>query len=135
MPKLDTNSTADDVLQGVDLSRKVALVTGASGGLGLETARALTAAGATVVIAARDVEKTRAAVQSIRERVPTASLENLELDLHLARQRALLRGGLSRGPRPPRSSHQQCRRMATPLATRWMASSCKSAPTTSAISS
>jgi NAD(P)-dependent dehydrogenase (short-subunit alcohol dehydrogenase family) len=81
MPKLDSNSTTDDVLQGVDLSRKVALVTGASGGLGLETARALTAAGATVVIAARDVEKTRAAVQSIRDRVPTAALENLQLDL------------------------------------------------------
>src|SRR5437899_11157314 len=81
MPQLDANSTTDDVLQGVDLSGKRALVTGASGGLGRETARALAAAGATVVLAARNVEKTKAAVQSIREHVPTAALESLPLDL------------------------------------------------------
>src|SRR6266481_1894308 len=72
MPKLDANSTTDDVLRGVDLSGKRALVTGASGGLGRETARALAAAGATVVLAARSVEKTDAAVQSIREHLPRA---------------------------------------------------------------
>src|SRR5258706_10080727 len=81
MPTLDANSTTDDVLRGADLSGKRALVTGASGGLGRETARALAAAGATVVLAARSVEKTDAAVQSIREHLPSAALESLQLDL------------------------------------------------------
>jgi NAD(P)-dependent dehydrogenase (short-subunit alcohol dehydrogenase family) len=81
MPKLDANSTTDDVLRGVDLSGKRVLVTGASGGLGRETARALAAAGATIVLAARNVEKTNAAVQSIREDLPAAALESRPLDL------------------------------------------------------
>ncbi|MBU8900987.1 SDR family NAD(P)-dependent oxidoreductase [Corallococcus sp. M34] len=49
-------STADDVLRGVDLSGKRAIVTGASSGIGLETARALVDAGAEVTLAVRDVE-------------------------------------------------------------------------------
>jgi NADP-dependent 3-hydroxy acid dehydrogenase YdfG len=36
----NANTTTEDVLRGVDLSGKLAVVTGASGGLGLETARA-----------------------------------------------------------------------------------------------
>ncbi|MFD9700143.1 SDR family NAD(P)-dependent oxidoreductase [Lentzea sp. NPDC059081] len=47
-------STADDVLAGVDLTGVRAVVTGASSGLGLETARALAAAGAEVTRAVRD---------------------------------------------------------------------------------
>ena len=81
MPKFDANTTTDDVLRGVDLSGKLALVTGASGGLGLETARALAAAGAAVVVAARSAEKTNAALQSLREHLPTAVVETLQLDL------------------------------------------------------
>ncbi|MGW2719195.1 SDR family NAD(P)-dependent oxidoreductase [Streptomyces sp. NPDC001492] len=46
-------STADDVLQGVDLTGKLAVVTGGYSGLGLETTRALTKAGARVVVPAR----------------------------------------------------------------------------------
>jgi hypothetical protein len=46
-------STTSDVLQGVDLSGKTALVTGANSGIGYETARALASAGAAVVVAAR----------------------------------------------------------------------------------
>ncbi|MDC2954396.1 SDR family NAD(P)-dependent oxidoreductase [Streptomyces gilvifuscus] len=48
-----TTSTADDVLQGLDLTGKLALVTGGYSGLGLETTRALTKAGAQVVVPAR----------------------------------------------------------------------------------
>ncbi|MGF0176487.1 SDR family NAD(P)-dependent oxidoreductase [Streptomyces sp. Marseille-Q5077] len=46
-------STADDVLQGIDLTGKLAIVTGGYSGLGLETTRALTKAGAHVVVPAR----------------------------------------------------------------------------------
>ena len=41
-------STTEEVLAGIDLNGRTALVTGASGGLGAETARALAAAGAPV---------------------------------------------------------------------------------------
>lgn len=46
-------STAHDVLRGIDLSGRTAIVTGGSSGLGLETTRALAAAGAHVVVPAR----------------------------------------------------------------------------------
>ncbi|WP_330336790.1 SDR family NAD(P)-dependent oxidoreductase [Streptomyces sp. NBC_00557] len=46
-------STADDVLQGIDLTGKLALVTGGYSGIGLETTRALVKAGAHVVVPAR----------------------------------------------------------------------------------
>ncbi len=74
-------STTDEVLEGVDLAGKVAAVTGGSGGLGLETARALAAHGAHVVIAARDPQKLDDAATSIREAHPDASIETLVLDL------------------------------------------------------
>ena len=74
-------TTTCDVLEGVDLSGTVALVTGATTGIGEETARALAAAGATVVITARTDEKGEATVAELRERVPDAdvSYEVLEL--------------------------------------------------------
>src|SRR5262245_61516425 len=64
-----------------DLHGKVAVVTGANGGLGLETARALAKAGGHVVIAARDQAKAAGAEASIRADQPNASLEVIELDL------------------------------------------------------
>ncbi|OBB17837.1 oxidoreductase [Mycobacteriaceae bacterium 1482268.1] len=47
-------STSADVLAGVDLTGKTAIVTGASSGIGVETARALAAAGAAVTLAVRN---------------------------------------------------------------------------------
>ena len=64
-----------------DLSGLVAVVTGANGGLGFETAKALTAKGARVVMAVRDQEKAATAVGRIREATPDAALEVVELDL------------------------------------------------------
>ena len=54
-------STTDEVLSGVNLQGKRILVTGASAGLGIETARALVARGAQVIGAARDLTKAEGA--------------------------------------------------------------------------
>lgn len=64
-----------------DQTGRVAVVTGANGGLGLETAKALAAEGAHVVMAARDQAKAAAAEQEIRAHAPAASLEIVPLDL------------------------------------------------------
>ena len=65
-----------------DQRGRVAVVTGANGGLGLETARALAAAGATVVVAARNPGKTdrRRRLDHARTH-PTAELDVVALDL------------------------------------------------------
>jgi NAD(P)-dependent dehydrogenase (short-subunit alcohol dehydrogenase family) len=64
-----------------DLTGRTAVVTGANGGLGLQTALALAGAGAHVVIAARDALKTAAAEERILVSHPSASLEVVPLDL------------------------------------------------------
>lgn len=64
-----------------DQSGRVAVVTGANGGLGLETARALAGAGAHVVMAARNQDKAAAAMADIRSTHADASLEIVALDL------------------------------------------------------
>ena len=74
-------TTTDEVIEGVRLDGKTALVTGASTGLGLETARALAATGARVVLAVRSDEKAEQTKATIRERVPDADLEHGTLDL------------------------------------------------------
>lgn len=55
-------STTVDVIRGVDLVGKVAIVTGGYSGLGLETARTLASAGARVIVPARNVERARKAI-------------------------------------------------------------------------
>lgn len=74
-------STTDEVLADIDLSGKRYLVTGASGGLGAETTRALAARGATVVMAARDARKNAAARDAIVGRHPDARLESVTIEL------------------------------------------------------
>jgi NAD(P)-dependent dehydrogenase (short-subunit alcohol dehydrogenase family) len=64
-----------------DQHGRTAVVTGANGGLGLETARQLAAKGAHVVMAVRNQEKAAAAVEEIRATAPDASLELVALDL------------------------------------------------------
>ena len=64
-----------------DLTGKTAIVTGANGGLGLESAKALAGAGAHVVMAARNQEKAQAASDEIQAAYLDASLEIVELDL------------------------------------------------------
>jgi len=52
-------STSMEVIKGIDLTGKIAIVTGGYAGIGLETVKALTSAGATVIVPARDTEKAK----------------------------------------------------------------------------
>jgi len=56
-----------------DLTGKVAIVTGGNGGIGLGMARGLAAHGATIVVAARNAEKTAASVAALQEQGATAN--------------------------------------------------------------
>ncbi|WP_067698767.1 oxidoreductase [Nocardia jejuensis] len=64
-----------------NLKGRTAVVTGASAGLGLVTARLLAEAGARVVLACRDIEKAAGVVRLVREKVPEAELSIVQLDL------------------------------------------------------
>ena len=64
-----------------DQSGRVAVVTGANGGLGLATARALAANGANVVMASRNMDKAKQAEQAILEETPDAHVDVRSLDL------------------------------------------------------
>jgi NAD(P)-dependent dehydrogenase (short-subunit alcohol dehydrogenase family) len=74
-------TTTEEVLRDIDLSGKTVVITGASSGLGEETARSLASVGAHVVMAVRDKAKGDAAVERIRARHPDAILELHDLDL------------------------------------------------------
>jgi NAD(P)-dependent dehydrogenase (short-subunit alcohol dehydrogenase family) len=79
----NATSTTEDILSGVNLKGKRILVTGVSAGLGVETARSLTAHGADVVGAARDLTKAEAATAEVRKDAIAAggSFELVALDL------------------------------------------------------
>ena len=64
-----------------DLAGRIAVVTGANGGLGLETSRALAGAGCHVVMASRNQDKASDAAKDILGTAPGASLESVPLDL------------------------------------------------------
>ena len=64
-----------------DLSGRLALVTGASSGLGLETCRALAAHGATVLMACRSLQRGEAARQALLPDLNGGALDLLDLDL------------------------------------------------------
>ncbi|GHH78758.1 oxidoreductase [Streptomyces sulfonofaciens] len=74
-------STAADVISGIDLSGRRALVTGASSGIGIETARALAGAGAEVTLAVRDTEAGEAAAADITGTTGNKQLHVAALDL------------------------------------------------------
>lgn len=64
-----------------DQTGRVAIVTGGNSGIGYETAKALAAAGATVVVASRSEERGQAAVERIRQALNGGSVEFMRLDL------------------------------------------------------
>ncbi|QDQ97050.1 SDR family NAD(P)-dependent oxidoreductase [Tomitella fengzijianii] len=74
-------ATAQEAAAGVDCTGVTALVTGAGGGLGEQTSRALALAGARVIVTARRSGSAEAAAQRIRDAVPGAGVETLTLDL------------------------------------------------------
>jgi len=93
------DSTTDEVLAGIDLRGKTALVTGANSGLGLETARALAAHGATLILAGRDAARLAAAEALLRKQTGSRQFHTAVLDLaDLASVRACAAAVLARVP-------------------------------------
>lgn len=74
-------STAAEVIAGIDLTGKHAIVTGAASGLGEETARALASAGADVTIAVRNPEAGQQAADRIVESTNNRNVHVGSLDL------------------------------------------------------
>ncbi|AJH00351.1 oxidoreductase [Clostridium beijerinckii] len=68
-------TTAKDVIEDIDLKDKIAIITGGYSGIGMETAKVLAEAGATVIIPARDIEKAKEAIAKI----PNIEIEHLDL--------------------------------------------------------
>ena len=81
MSEFGWGSTTDEVLAGKDLSGRTVFITGANSGLGQETARAMAARGAHVIMAGRDQAKLDESVAAIRASVPAAQLDTLTVDL------------------------------------------------------
>lgn len=81
MAEFGATTTADEVLEGKDLTGKTAFITGGYSGLGQETARAMAAKGAHVIIAGRDIEKANTAAEEIRDGVEGAHVETIVCDL------------------------------------------------------
>jgi len=68
-------STASDAIKGINLTGKIVIVTGGNAGIGLETTKVLAAAGATVIVPARDIEKATKNLKGI----PNVELETMDL--------------------------------------------------------
>jgi NAD(P)-dependent dehydrogenase (short-subunit alcohol dehydrogenase family) len=85
MPRISTpfgaTSTAAEVIAGVDLTGKRAVVTGGASGIGLETVRALAGAGAEVTLAVRNPEAGERAAAGLRAELPGADLRVAPVDL------------------------------------------------------
>jgi NAD(P)-dependent dehydrogenase (short-subunit alcohol dehydrogenase family) len=74
---MSADTTTSDVLEGLDLTGRTALVTGASAGLGVETVRALQSAGCEVVGAVRDLDKARGVVDCDLIRLDLGDLDSV----------------------------------------------------------
>lgn len=107
-------TTAAEVLRGIDLTGRVAVVTGGAAGLGLETTRALAGAGAAVVVPARSLDKARAALAGLIQAGARVEVAPMDL-LDPASIDAFAQGFLASG-RPLHLLINNAGIMATPLA-------------------
>lgn len=71
----NASSTAEEVIRGIDLSGKFAIVTGGYSGIGIETVKAFRSVGAKVLVPARDLVKARAALSEM----PDVVLQPMDL--------------------------------------------------------
>jgi NAD(P)-dependent dehydrogenase (short-subunit alcohol dehydrogenase family) len=79
--QFDSKSTAADVISGVDLGGKRAVITGASSGIGVETARALASANAEVILAVRNLEVGGEVARQLTESTGNQTIRVEELEL------------------------------------------------------
>ena len=80
MATFDRNTTAEQATAGLDLAGRTALVTGATSGIGLETARVLALRGAHVLVTGRSLDKARAACGEIPGRATPLACELEDFD-------------------------------------------------------
>lgn len=71
----NAKSTSTEVIKGINLTGKIAIVTGGNTGIGLETVKTLVSAGAKVIVPARDIEKARKNLLGI----PNVEIEEMDL--------------------------------------------------------
>jgi NAD(P)-dependent dehydrogenase (short-subunit alcohol dehydrogenase family) len=74
-------STAEEVTDGIDLRGKKAIVTGASSGIGIETARVLALRGADVTLAVRNLAAGTGIAEGIRSTTGSTTVRAAELDV------------------------------------------------------
>ncbi len=79
--RFNARSTAMEVVEGMMLGGRRAVVTGGAAGLGLETSRALVAAGAAVTLAVRNLVQGEATATLLRQQFPAAMIVVSQLDL------------------------------------------------------
>jgi NAD(P)-dependent dehydrogenase (short-subunit alcohol dehydrogenase family) len=75
------HSTATEVVEGVDLTGKRAIITGGAAGIGIETARALATAGAAVTLAVRRPDAAEAVAEQLRQSAGNPAVDVKYLDL------------------------------------------------------
>jgi len=75
-------STAEQVTKGVDGTGLVAIVTGASNGIGKETTRVLALRGVHVIMGVRNVKAGEKVKEELLQKIPSAKLDVMEIDLN-----------------------------------------------------
>lgn len=124
-------STAREVVEGLDLAGTRIVVTGGASGIGVETARALVAAGADVTIAARRMDQAEEVLADIRRSTDSGTVQAAYLDLQ---KRDTLQAFADDWHGPLDVLIDNAGVMATPETRTPRAGSCSSATTTSATS-